>query len=352
MTVIFKDDNMSVVDSRLRQEGTTRFQRYQTRAQVSDLLSRVTGDTDRDLIKFDEVAKRIKARQRFEKGIQSVPLDNIVGSVGRYQDFTRTFMPRSSISKDRWVRVDAQVNGSLGSHPVDLYKIGEVFFVRDGNHRVSVARANDFKTIEAYVTEIETDIPLTLSDFERDQWIIKIERQEFIKQTNLDALRPEHRIEFTEPGRFEILLRHIEVHRYFRGIETNSDVTWENAVINWYDTIYMPVVDAITKQNALEHFPSRTEADLFLWISHHRERLSAHYALAPLTPEMAVSTFAETNSERPIEQAVRGVRQRLQRIIGGNNIPFGMSNDEFAELRRRHDAGEVSLGEVEAHVKK
>lgn len=343
---------MSAVDSRLHQEGLTRFQRFQARAQVSDLLSRVTGSTNRDLVQFDEVAKRIKARQRFEKGIQNVPLENIVGSVGRYLDFTRTFMPRAAINKERWIRVDAEVNGSLGTYPIDLYKIGEVYFVRDGNHRVSVARANNFETIEAYVTEIATNVPLTASDFERDQWIIKIERQEFLAQTNLDALRPEQQIEFTEPGRFEILLRHIEVHRYFKGQETPDPVTWEDAVNSWYDTIYMPVVNAINEQRLLEHFPSRTEADLFLWISHHRERLSAHHELAPLSPEMAVSTFAETNSELPIEHAVKGLRQGINRMFGGDDIPPGMSDDEFTELRRRHDAGELSLGEVNEQTEK
>lgn len=337
---------MSNVDSRLRQEGMIRFQRSQARAQVSDLLSQVTGSQNRDLVQFDEVAKRIKARQRFEKGIQNVPLDQIVGSVGRYRDFTRTFLPRNAVNKERWIRVDAEVNGSIGTFPIDLYKIGDVYFVRDGNHRVSVARANDFETIEAYVTEVETDVELVASDFERDQWIIKIERQEFINKTDLDTIRPEHLIEFTEPGRYEILLRHIEVHRYFKGQELDSEVSWEDAVSSWYDTVYMPVVDEINNRLLLEHFPSRTEADLFLWISHHRERLSVHHELAPLSPEVAVSTFAETNSELPIEHTVQGLRQGIHRLFGGESRPPGMTDEEFEELRRRHDAGELSVAEA------
>lgn len=337
---------MSAVDSRLRQEGLIRFQRSQSRAQVSDLLSQVTGSQNRNLVKFDEVAKRIKTRQRFEKGIRNVPLDQIVGSVGRYKDFTRTFLPRDAVNKERWIRVDAEVNGAIGSFPIDLYKIGDVYFVRDGNHRVSVARANGFETIEAYVTEFATDIELVASDFERDQWIIKIERQYFIDKTELDALRPEHQIEFTEPGRYEILLRHIEVHRYFKGEESQDEIPWDDAVISWYDTVYMPVVDEINNRQLLEHFPSRTEADLFLWIAHHRERLSVHHELAPLSPEVAVSTFAETNSELPIENTVRGLRQGIHRLFGGESRPPGMTDKEFEELRRRHDAGELSVGEA------
>lgn len=348
MTIIFNDSNSSNIESRLRQEGMIRFQRSQARAQVSDLLSQVTGSQQRDLVQFDEVAKRIKARQRFEKGIQNVPLDQIVGSVGRYKDFTRTFLPRNAVNKERWIRVDAEVNGAVGTYPIDLYKIGEVYFVRDGNHRVSVARANGFETIEAYVTEVETDISLEASDFERDQWIIKIERQGFINRTNLDAIRPDHLIDFTEPGRYEILLRHMEVHRYFKGQELARDFSWEEAVASWFDTVYVPVVDEINNRHLLEHFPSRTEADLFLWIAHHRERLSVHYELAPLTPEVAVNTFAQTNSELPIENTVQGLRQGINRLFGGESRPPGMTDEEFAELRRRHDAGELSVGEADA----
>jgi len=168
-----------------------------------------------------------------------------------------------------------------------------------------------------------------------------------LTKTHLDSLRPDQHIEFTEPGRYEILLRHIEVHRYFKGRETDDDVTWEIAVKSWYDTVYTPVVDAINQHHLLEHFPTRTEADLFLWISHHRERLSVHYELAPLSPDEAVSTFAEANSELPIEHAVQEIRHSMQRIFGRDEIPPGMSEEEFAELRRRHDAGELSVSEAE-----
>lgn len=96
--------------------------------------------------------------------------------------------------------------------------------MRDGNHRVSVARANGSTHIEAYVTEIETDIPLTLDDFERDQWIIKIERRKFLDETQIDQIRPHHGIAITEPGRYEMMLNHIEVHRFpFRDQELERE---------------------------------------------------------------------------------------------------------------------------------
>lgn len=326
-----------------------KYKRSVTRAQLDDLFSLVTGD-ETDLISYDEVAKRFHARQQVEAGIQHVPLNLIVGSVGRYRDFTRTFLPRAGANAERWARLDAAMNSLEGFPPIDLFKVGEVYFVRDGNHRVSVARANDLSHIEAYVTEVKTAIPLMLSDFERDEWLIKAESVEFQEKTNLTQLRPQEQVRFTEPGRYELLLQHIEVHKYFRDQELAQSgcaghISWEEAVLSWYDTVYLPVVAAIEEHGLLDHFPNRTTADLYLWVVHHRERLASHYGLAPIDPKTAVATFAETHSERPLERTMQGLRQGLHRLWADKK-PLGMSEEAFQELRKRHDAGELSVGEA------
>ncbi|GIV76324.1 hypothetical protein FKZ61_004865 [Litorilinea aerophila] len=331
-------------------EARERYRRSVTRAQVADLLGLITGQ-DTDLINYHEIANRLKARQQIEKGTEMVPLDRIVGSVGRYRDFTRTFLPRSGVNEERWTRVDAAMHSLEGLPPVELFKIGEVYFVKDGNHRVSVARANGMTHIEAYVTEVATDIPLTLDDFERDRWLIKVEEAEFLEKTKINELVPDHGISLTEPGRYEQLIHHIQVHQYLRNLDLDREgkeerLSWEDAVVSWYRNVYQPVVEAIRKYNLLEHFPERTEADLYLWIAHHRERLAAHYGLAPLSPEAAVSTFAELHSERPLERTVKGLRLGLLRVLGQDDIPPGMSEEEFLEARARHDAGEISLAEA------
>lgn len=331
--------------------SSERYRREMTKAQLSDLLRRISGE-DTDLLQFDEVARRLRSRQRVEKGTQMVPLDKIVGSVGRYKDFTREFLPRSGANKSRWMRIDAAMNALQGLPPVELFKLGDAYFVRDGNHRVSVARANDVSHIEAYVTEYATPVPLEASDFERDQWLIKIERAEFLAETKLDQLRPEHNLEISEPGRYEILLRHIQVHQYLRSqdMERSGErraLTWNEAVQSWYDTVYMPMVEAIRRYGVLEHFPDRTEADLYLWIVHHREELAQRYGLAPLSPDTAVTTFNEVYSGRPLESAVKGLRLGLQRAFGLDERPLGMSDDEYELSRARHDAGEISLAEAE-----
>jgi hypothetical protein len=341
---------------RLQHEAVARehYKQNVQRAQMADLLGLITG-RNTDLVSFEEVARKLKARQQVERGTEMVPLDKIVGSVGRYRDFTRSFLPRASANPERWIRLDAAMNALESVPPVELFKIGDVYFVRDGNHRVSVARANGASHIEAHVTEVKTPIPLTVDDFARDQWLIKAERADFLERTHLNQLRPENTISVTEPGRYEIMLQHIEVHRYLRDQELARSgcpqgLTWEEAVCSWYDNVYMPVVEAIRKYNLLSNFPRRTEADLYLWIAHHRERLAREYDLAPLDPETAVTTFAETYGDSLWGRTWKGLRQGLHRLFV-DEIPVGMSEEEFEELRARHDAGEISLSEAEEILK-
>jgi hypothetical protein len=330
-------------------EARERFQRNIVQAQLGDVLGMISG-RETDLLSFDEVAKRLKARQQVEMGTQMVRLDRIVGSVGRYRDFTRTFLPRAGASQERWTRLDAAMNALESFPPVELFKIGEVYFVRDGNHRVSVARANGASHIEAYVTEVKTDVPLTLDDFERDQWLIKAEYAEFLERTHLDKLRPDHDLKLTEPGRYALVLDHIKVHHYLRNLDLGragrkKRLNWDEAVISWYDNVYMPIVEAIRRSDLLQQFPQRTEADLYLWIAYHRERLAREYELAPFDPETSVATFAQVYSDKPLQRTLKGLRLGLHRLTF-HEKPLGMTDEEFHTFRARHDAGEISLAEA------
>ncbi|MGL4649711.1 MAG: hypothetical protein ACRC1H_09915 [Caldilineaceae bacterium] len=332
-------------------EGGERFRRSVVQAQMADLLGMISG-RNRDLVSYEEVARRVKAYQQIEQGTQMIPLGQIVGSVGRYRDFNKEFLPRSNISKDRWTRVDSVLHSMEGYPPIEVYRIGEVYFVRDGNHRVSVARANGLSHIEAYVTEVQTNVPLTQDDFDRDDWLVKIEHTDFLHKTRLDELRPGHNMRITEPGRYTILLRHIFVHQYLRNQdldrEGSSDrLDWFGAVESWYDTVYAPICNAIRNDGLLDQFPNRTEADLYLWITHHREELASLYGLAPLSPEAAVSTFAKMYDDRLLQRAYKAMKYTFLRVRGALGIPMGMSDAEFGEARARWEAGERTLLERE-----
>ena len=123
---------------------------------------------------------------------------------------------------------------------------------------------------------------------------------------------------------------------------------WDEAVASWYDTVYLPVLDAAHKFNILKDFPKRTEADLYLWLAFHREELAKRFGLAPLSPETAVTTFKTVHSDQPFQKALRTMRFRLYQALGDPDKPYGMSEAAVAEARARHDAGERTLGEAES----
>jgi hypothetical protein len=104
-------------------------------------------------ISFDEISRSLRAYNRVRRGLRVVDPQKIVGSVGRRKDFDRCFMPLSAAAGERWKRVDLAFYKDQVLPPVSLYKLGDAYFVEDGNHRVSVARYHGVGAVEAYVTE-------------------------------------------------------------------------------------------------------------------------------------------------------------------------------------------------------
>ncbi len=271
------------------QDSLRDFDRARRKAFIQHLLA-LFSRKSLDLLPFDAVQKRLRLHNKHFRGLQDIPLDSIVGSVGRYKDFTRTFLPRKGELRQRWAGVEARVKAG-GLPPVELYQVGEVYFVWDGNHRVSVARAQGAPTIEARVWEYPCPVPLHPDD-NLDDLIIKQEYLEFLERTQLHRLHPEQRIEFTSPGRYRELLEHIAVHRYYLGQEQNREIPAEEAVSSWYVNVYQPIIRAIRKQDVLKQFPGRTEADFYIWASHWQHKLSERYG-KPIGAEDAVDDYIE-----------------------------------------------------------
>ncbi len=270
-------------------EAARNFNKARMSAFWQEVWSFLTGKSV-DLLSFEEVKHRLRLRDERYLGLQEVDLDKVVGSVGRYKDFTRSFLPRTNAIRSRWQRLDAMARGPQGFPPIEVYKVGAVYFVVDGNHRVSVARQLGAKTIEAYVTELPTPVPLE-PNTQPDDLIKKEGYANFLRKTRLDQLRPGSEVLLTEPARYEQLIEHISVHRYFMGIEQNREVGWDEAVASWYDNVYMPLIELIRKHDVLSHFPGRTEADLYAWLIKHQEALRLHLGGELLTPEETVDDF-------------------------------------------------------------
>jgi hypothetical protein len=356
---------MAMSYTQLRHEAVERYYDSIRQAKIQEQWARITGKKCA-LLKYEDVANRLHIRQQIPLGLHMVRLDQIVGSVGRYREFTSTFLPRTTVLLDRWVAVDIMMNSLKGPPPIELYKVGEGHFVIDGNHRISVARANGNKDVEAFVIECQTTLDLTVDDFIDERWLIKVARSEFFAQTHLDQLYPEQRLDVTTPEAYQTLLQHIAVHRYLSnqparrpdGLGEGRELSWVDAVVSWYDKVYIPVIEAIRTHKVQAHFPKRTEAELYIRVAQYREIVAEQYGLAPLDPETAVTAFAAGHSERllhafllTLQQTIRNtMRHRLPHKLHQRQeqvkIPPGISKDIFCALRLRHDAGELSLTEA------
>jgi len=314
-------------DTQLNQ-AIQRFREAHMQALLQDWIKRIRGEST-DLLSYDEVRKILHAREvGVRPKLEEVPLDKIVGSVGRYRDFNSAFLPKNEALSERWARVDAARETLTGLPPVDLIKVGDLYFVRDGNHRVSVARAHGEKTIEAYVTPAETSIPIEAKDAEElRQWLIEAARLQFLRRTGLDKYDPDAPIRLTEPGRYRDLYEHIDVHRWYMGEARGEEVPYEEAARSWYENVYLPLARAIEESRLLDDFPGRTVTDLYLWLGRHREALRERYHL-DLDERATVSTFASTHSGNRLKQFLKRIRLRLAHLLRGEDVVLGLPEDQ------------------------
>ncbi|MEJ2746992.1 MAG: universal stress protein [Anaerolineae bacterium] len=266
------------------------FKRARQQASMRQLMARITGKSA-DLLAYKEVEK-LQVLGTEERGVQEIPLDRIVGSVGRYKDFTRDFLPKRASDAERWARVKAAVIDMRGMPPIEVYQIGEVYFVKDGNHRVSVARQLGTDTISAYVTKVETRVPLQAED-DPAEVICKARYAEFLEATNLDELRPEADLLLTFCNHFPWFLRQIKAHQQEIG-----DVEWETAVADWYDNNYLPVIQLMREMGVQRNFPNRTEADLYYLVSEHREEMEEALGWEIETDDVATHLAGQERARR------------------------------------------------------
>jgi len=185
----------------VRVKADEAFSQARRRVFFRRVLEFFTGHPSEGLLSFEQVRDKLKIRGQHYAGTQTIPLDKIVGSVGRYHEFDRAFLPTQEHIRERWKRVYEVAHSLEGFPAIDVYQIGDVYFVRDGHHRVSVVKELGATTIEATVTELETPISLS-TDVDQETLDLKEEYAIFLAETGLDALRPDQRIEFTLPGQY------------------------------------------------------------------------------------------------------------------------------------------------------
>jgi hypothetical protein len=292
----------------------------------NEIFSFLGGRSNR-LLSWDEVRDKLGVRGQFYQGIQAVPVAKIIGSVGRYRDFDRVFLPTQDRTAGRWRSIARAHYAEVSLPPVKLYQIGEAYFVLDGNHRVSVARERGIEFVDAEVIEVVTSVPVT-ADLDADDLEIKGEYARFLERTQLDKLRPEQDIEFTIGGGYERLLEHIAVHRHFMGLEQRRFISEDAAVCDWYDNVYLPLVHIIREKDILADFPGRTEADLYLWIMDHQHYLREQFG-PEVGAEQAAEHFADHYTTRPLKRIVHAMHD----LVAGQDDEEEFATDHPGEER-------------------
>ena len=240
------------------------------------------------LLSFDEVKSVLGAVSQVYIGMREVPVSKVVGSVGRHRDFDRAFLPSKGGGNvaTRWKKIDQMMHRAEELPPVSLYKIGDAYFVQDGNHRISVARQQGVEIIDAEVTELRSRVPVDSALTARDL-LHKLEHRHLLERLPIDRVLPEVKVELSDVSDYRKLATYLEAHGFRLSQLWKRYVSPEEVLRDWYEYSYAPISEMIREERILDAFPGRTELDFYLWIIYHRERLALESRDERITPEAA-----------------------------------------------------------------
>lgn len=304
------------------------FYRARNKAMLKEIIGFITGKSTK-LLSYEDVKQKLKLQGSSDRGLKEIPLNSIVGSLGRYSDFTRDFLPRKETVKNRWTRIKQVATGLVGFPPIEVYQVGDAYFIKDGNHRVSVAKQLGATYIQAYVTAVRTRVPLSPDDNAEDI-ILKSEYAQFLEKTRLDELRSDMDLRVSVTGQYEIIEEHISIHQYFMGIDLQRDITYQDALLDWYDSYYLPIVQVIRQQGILRYFPDRTETDLYLWISEHRTALEEQLGWQ-LQTDTAIRSLVK-KVDRRIGTLLNNLKNSVVDTLSGGKLLSGPPPGHWREV--------------------
>jgi hypothetical protein len=221
------------------------FSRSRRQRALSRLAARLRGEASdvQVMLPFDEVVQALGRRGERRLGLQTIPLESIVGTVDRDREFDRRFRPTSGKVRGRWERIATAMRRGESLPPIDVYRIADLHFVKDGHHRVSVARALGHDVIDAYVTEIETEVgtdrDVLLSDLPlKSHERLFFERVPLLREARL-RVQPSDRAAYAE------LAESVEAWG-FRAMQARGEfMTREEVAEAWYRDDYVPIVEML-----------------------------------------------------------------------------------------------------------
>jgi hypothetical protein len=257
------------------QDDFQRARRRQVMSQLARRLSRDSRDVD-VILPFDEVVDALGRVEERYIGLQTIELDSILGTVdrGAHGGFDRQFRPTTPRVRARWERIANAARRGEALPPISVYRVGEVHFVRDGHHRVSVARALGRETIDAYVVEVITRIGAERSLVVGDLPLKSHERL-FYERVPLPS-RARDRIHPTDPWAYGVLAEGVEAWG-FRTMQDRAEfIDRRTAARLWFEEDYVPVVEMIADAGMIE--AGETETDAYMRLVTQRYRLMRTHA--------------------------------------------------------------------------
>ena len=261
---------MSNLESKIANE---RFDRARFKELFGRILNVLTPD-NQALLSLQDVRGVLKSAGESYGGIKAISIKLIVGSEGRYRDFSSKFMPRYESSRTRWTSIDRAHQKDIILPAIRVYEVGGLYFVRDGNHRVSVAKMLGMEEIDAEIIRLNTAFRLEgpVSKPLMKKRIIEFERQQFAKQIEERYHKEVAELEFTEAGRYDEIMRHIQSHQNWLKRQ-GTEVDFTHAYLSWKKKVLIPVLEIINEEGILNRFYGRTPADLYVWIIKHGSKL-------------------------------------------------------------------------------
>jgi len=257
---------------------------------------------DLGLIPLDDVSGRLGLKGQSYGGVRPIPIERIIGTVDRNQDFDREFRPRRGHIDRRL----ASVRGAFPAGdfpPISVFEIGGSYFVSDGHKRVAAARQMGTASIDAEVIRLETGYELP-ADVDIRQLIHTEQHRLFMEQTGLELVRPDARIEFTRPQGYRELLDIVRAYGFELVQQAGFLLEPHEIAEHWYGNAYLPAVAALHQEELPADYAYKTEADLFLWIYSRRREL--------LVEDASVDFATAARSARGTKVSRRFKRQLLR----------------------------------------
>jgi hypothetical protein len=247
------------------------FEKARRRELYRRLTRAVKGKGEEELLSLDEMRRRLRLFDQRYVGIEPIRVDSIVGTADRRPEFGPGFLPKEFEGRERWRRVE-QAFPASDFPPIVVFRVGEVYFVVDGHHRVAVAKQREIEYIDAEITELDSRWPLD-ADVDMADVIHREQYQIFMEESGLGRSRPGVSFDFTRALGYVELLEVVKVFGYHLMLDGQQVLKREEVAARWFDEVYLPTTEVLRSEGLVGSIPERTEADLFLWVHQRRQAL-------------------------------------------------------------------------------